>query len=143
MLFRSAAPSYFRDRSEPTAIAELLAHDCLRQRYSVGGRMYDWRFADQGQTVHIDVQGRLIFDEMRAVLDAAIQGRGIAFVLEQFAQQELESGALRHILTPHWGLDDAFHLYYPHREHMPGKLRAFVEFMRTAAGKNNEPPRVL
>jgi DNA-binding transcriptional LysR family regulator len=128
-----AAPGHFRDRAEPTTIAELLAHDCLRQRYSVGGRLYDWRFADRGQTVHIDVQGRLIFDEMRAVLDAAIQGRGIAFVLEQFAQQELESGVLRHILTPHWGMDDAFHLYYPHREHMPGKLRAFVDFMRAAA----------
>jgi DNA-binding transcriptional LysR family regulator len=74
---------------------------------------------------------------MRAVLDAAVQGWGIAFVLEQFAQQELESGVLQHVLTPYWGLDDAFHLYYPHREHMPGKVRAFVEFMRTSAGKNN------
>lgn len=127
-----AAPDYFRDLTEPATIAELLAHDCLRQRYSVGGRMYDWRFADRGQTLHIDVQGRLMFDEMRGVLDAAIQGRGIAFVLEQFAQQELESGVLRHILTPYYGLDDAFHLYYPHREHMPGKLRAFVDFMRAA-----------
>jgi hypothetical protein len=72
---------------------------------------------------------------MRAVLDAAVQGWGIAFVLEQFAQQELESGVLQHVLTPYWGLDDAFHLYYPHRERMPGKVRAFVEFMRTSPGK--------
>lgn len=131
-----AAPDYFRNRAEPATIAELLEHNCIRQRYSVGGRMYGWRFEDRGQTVNIDVQGRLMFDEMRAVLDAAVQGRGIAFVLEQFAQQELKSGMLQHVLTPCWGLDDAFHLYYPHREHMPGKVRAFVEFMRTATGKN-------
>ena len=127
------ASDYFRERTEPTAITELLEHNCIRQRYSVGGRMYDWRFDDQGQSVHIDVQGRLTFDEMRTVLDTALQGHGIAFVLEAFARQELDSGALRHILTDHWGLDDAFHLYYPHREHMPGKLRAFVDFMRAAA----------
>jgi len=132
-----AAPDYFHNRTEPSTIAELLEHNCIRQRYSVGGRLYEWRFEDQGQTVNIDVQGRLMFDEMRAVLDAAVQGRGIAFVLEQFAQQELKGGMLQHVLTPYWGLDDAFHLYYPHREHMPGKLRAFVEFMRAAAGKNN------
>lgn len=131
-----AAPGYFRNRSEPATIAELLEHNCIRQRYSVGGRLYDWRFADRGQTVHIDVQGQLMFDEMRAVLDAAVQGRGIAFVLEQFAQQELNSGMLQHVLTPYCGLDDAFHLYYPHREHMPGKVRAFVEFMRTAVGNH-------
>lgn len=133
-----AAPDYLRDRAEPASIAELLAHDCLRQRYSVGGRLYDWRFADLGQTVHIDVQGRLMFDEIRSVLDAAVQGRGIAFVLAQFAQRELENGELRHILTPHWGLDDAFHLYYPHREQMPGKLRAFVDFMRAATSPDIE-----
>ncbi|WP_246787294.1 LysR family transcriptional regulator [Rhizobium leguminosarum] len=32
----------------------------------------------------------------------------------------------------HSGMDDAFHLYYPHRKHMPRKLRAFVDFMLNA-----------
>ncbi|WP_436529997.1 LysR family transcriptional regulator [Janthinobacterium sp. MDT1-19] len=127
-----AAPDYFRERSEPQTMAELLKHNCLRQRYCVGGRLYDWKFEDRGQMVQIDVQGRFIFDEMRSVLDAAIQGQGIAFILEDFAKQELAKGMLRQILSQHWALDDAFHLYYPHREHMPGKLRAFVDFMRDA-----------
>lgn len=127
-----AAPDYFDERSEPATMADLLRHDCLRQRYSVGGRLYDWKFEDRGQMVHIDVQGRYIFDEMRSVLDAALQGQGIAFILEDFARQELASGRLRQILKQHWAFDDAFHLYYPHREHMPGKLRAFVDFMRHA-----------
>jgi DNA-binding transcriptional LysR family regulator len=126
------APDYFRDRSEPETIDELLEHNCIRQRYSVGGRLYEWKFEDRGQMVQIDVQGRLILDEMRSVLDAAIRGRGIAFVLEDFAKQELANGLLRQILREHHGWDDAFHLYYPHRKHMPGKLRAFVDFMRAA-----------
>lgn len=84
--------------------------------------------------VQIDVQGRFIFDEMRSVLDAAIQGQGIGFVFEDFAKQELASGLLLRILKQHSGMDDAFHLYYPHRKHMPGKLRAFVDFMRAANG---------
>ena len=127
-----AAQDYFRKRSEPQTMAELLKHNCIRQRYCVGGRLYDWKFEDRGQMVQIDVQGRYIFDEMRSVMDAAIQGHGIAFILEDFAKQELSDGMLRQILKQNWALDDAFHLYYPHREHMPGKLRAFVDFMRTA-----------
>lgn len=127
-----AAPDYFQGRQEPTTIDDLLNHDCIRQRYSVGGRWYEWKFDSEGQTVQIDVQGRLLFDEMRSVVDAAVQGLGIGFVLEEFAKQELASGKLRQILKRHSGMDDAFHLYYPHRKYMPGKLRAFVDFMLNA-----------
>lgn len=126
------APDYFRERNEPSTIDELLKHNCIRQRYSVGGRLFEWKFEVRRQMIQIDVQGHLIFDEMRSVLDAAIQGRGIAFIYEEFAKEELASGILRQILRRHNALDDAFHFYYPHRKHMSGKLRAFVDFMRSA-----------
>lgn len=127
-----AAPEYFRERTEPETIEELLAHNCIRQRYSVGGRLFEWKFEDKRHMVQIDVQGRFIFDEMRSVLDAVVQGHGIGFVFEDFVKQELASGMVRQILKQDSGLDDAFHLYYPHRKYMPGKLRAFVDFMRSA-----------
>lgn len=127
-----AAPDYFQGRKEPRAIDDLLSHDCIRQRYSVGGRWFEWKFDVDGQAVQIDVQGRLLLDEMRSVVDAAIQGLGIGFVFEEFAKHELASGQLRRILKQYSGMDDAFHLYYPHRKHMPGKLRAFVDFMLNA-----------
>lgn len=127
-----AAPDYFQGRQEPSSLDDLLKHDCIRQRYSVGGRWFDWKFDVNGQTVQVDIHGRLLVDEMRSVVDAAVQGHGIGFVFEQFAKHELASGQLRRVLTQHHGMDDAFHLYYPHREHMPGKLRAFVDFMLAA-----------
>lgn len=127
-----AAPGYFQDRDEPRTIDDLLNHNCIRQRYSVGGRWFEWKFDSEGQMIQIDVRGRLLFDEMRSVVDAAVQGQGIGFVFEEFAKQELTSGQLLRILKQHSGMDDAFHLYYPHRQHMPGKLRVFVDFMRNA-----------
>ncbi|RYF58602.1 MAG: LysR family transcriptional regulator [Comamonadaceae bacterium] len=131
------APDYFLGQKEPRKIADLLAHNCIRQRYSVGGRWFEWKFDAQGRTVQIDVQGRLLFDEMRSVVDAAARGQGIGFVFEEFAKQELMSGQLRRILKQHSGTDDAFHLYYPHRKYMPGKLRAFVDFMLEANAEPN------
>jgi len=124
-----AAPEYFQERTEPRTIDDLLQHDCIRQRYSGGGRWFDWKFDADGQTVQIEVHGRLLFDEMKSVVDAAVQGQGIGFVFEEFAKQELEGGRLQRVLQQHSGMDDAFHLYYPHRTHMPGKLRAFIDFM--------------
>lgn len=124
-----AAPDYFRESVEPRVIDDLLHQNCIRQRYSVGGRLFEWKFEINGATVQIDVHGRLIFDEMRSVVDAAVQGQGIGFVFADFAKQELSSGRLRQILKQCNGVDDAFHFYYPHRKHMPGKMRAFVDFM--------------
>lgn len=135
-----AAPACFRHRAEPRTIEDLLDHNCIRQRYSFGGRMFDWKFRVRRQMVQIDVRGRLIFDEMKSVVDAAVQGHGIAFVYEDFARQELASGALRQLLKDCRAPDDAFHLYYPHRAHMPGKLRAFVDFMRAAAQSGRTHP---
>jgi DNA-binding transcriptional LysR family regulator len=127
-----AAPDYFRGRTEPKAIDDLLKHDCIRQRYSGGGRWFEWKFDADGQTVQIEVHGRLLFDEMKSVVDAAVQGQGVGFVFEDFAKQELAGGQLQRVLKQHSGMDDAFHLYYPHRTHMPGKLRAFIDFMTEA-----------
>lgn len=127
-----ASPSYFDGRAEPTTLEELLLHDCIRQRYSSGGQLFDWRFQTGSQMLQIDVQGRLILDEMKSVVDAASHGRGIAYVYEDFVRQELASGALQKILKDHSAWDDAFHIYYPHRKHMPGKLRAFLDFIREA-----------
>ena len=60
-----AAPAYFRHRAEPRTIEDLLDHNCIRQRSSFGGRMFDWKFRVRRQMVQID-------DFMRA---AAQSGR--------------------------------------------------------------------
>ncbi|MEW7848757.1 LysR family transcriptional regulator [Massilia aurea] len=130
-----AAPDYFGERAAPTQIEDLLAHNCIRQRYSFGGRLFDWKFQVDGQMVQIDVQGRLMFDDMHSVVDAAVRGAGIAFVYADFARHELAAGSLVRILGTHGATDDAFHIYYPHRSQMPGKLRAFVDFIREANGE--------
>lgn len=127
-----AAPGYIREHARPTRIEDLLQHNCIRQRYSFGGRLFDWKFQVAGQMVQVDVEGRLMFDDMQSVVDAAVRGAGIAFIYENFARQEIAAGSLLRILEEYGATDDAFHIYYPHRSHMPGKLRAFVDFMRDA-----------
>jgi DNA-binding transcriptional LysR family regulator len=39
------------------------------------------------------------------------------------------------LLERHCAPADTFYLYYPHRARMPGKLRAFIDFMQE---KNRE-----
>jgi len=125
-----ASPTYLDTHPTPKKPQDLMEHDCIRQRLSGRARFFEWAFAVKKQRVTPDVSGRLVFDEMRAVLDAARQGCGLAYVFEPFAAPHIRSGTLVPLLDKFSPPAEAFHLYYPARSMMPGKLRAFLEFMR-------------
>jgi DNA-binding transcriptional LysR family regulator len=131
------APRYFKRRGTPRTPHDLLEHDCIRQRLN-RGRFFEWEFRIGGKDVTIDVRGRLVLDEMRAVLRAVCQGVGLGLVFRQFAAAEIASGAVVPILDQFLPPDQPFHLYYANRAHMPSKLRAFLEFMQAV---NRKVPR--
>jgi len=125
-----AAPPYLAQHGEPRRPEDLLAHSCIRQRFAASERYFEWRFVRGGKALQIEVQGRLVFDEMRSVLEAAVAGHGLAYVFESFAAAELERGALAPVLERYRTPGEAFYLYYPNRAHMPGKLRAFIDYFQ-------------
>ena len=125
-----AAPAYLNAHGTPAAPQDLLAHDCIRLRFLSHGRFLEWRLGTRERAAVVDVRGRLIFSEMRSVLDAATRGLGLAYVFEQYAREPLRRGELVKVLERHGNTIEPFYVYYPHRAHMPGKLRAFVEFLR-------------
>ncbi|WP_413992480.1 LysR family transcriptional regulator [Labrys okinawensis] len=123
------SPDYFRRRGRPRTPHELLEHDCIRHRLN-RARFFEWEFRVDGKDVTIDVRGRLVLDDMRAVLGAACEGSGLGLVFRQFAAAEIASGAVIAILDPFLPPDQPFHLYYANRAHTPSKLRAFIEFIQ-------------
>ena len=123
------SPRYFKRRGTPKTPYDLLEHDCIRHRLN-RAYFFEWEFRIGRKDVAIEVHGALVFDEMRAVLDAARQGAGLGLVFRQFAAAEIAAGAVVPILDRFLPPDEPFHLYYANRSHMPSKLRAFIDFMR-------------
>lgn len=125
-----ASPGYLAVHGEPKRPGDLLEHACIRQRFPGGDRFFEWRFLHEDKPLAIDVRGRLVFDEMRPVVEAAVDGHGLAYVFEEFAVAELVAGRLVSVLERYRLPGEAFYLYYPGRAHMPGKLRAFVDYLQ-------------
>jgi DNA-binding transcriptional LysR family regulator len=128
-----AAPTYLAAHGKPKHPEDLLGHQCIRQRFPGGDRFFEWRFQRGDKALGIDVRGRLVFDEMRPVVEAAADGHGLAYVFEAFAAAELGNGALVPVLERYRLPGEAFYLYYPSRAHMPGKLRVFIDYLREHA----------
>ena len=128
------SPRYFKRHGTPRTPQELLAHDCIRHRLN-RARYFEWEFRIGGKNVTIDVRGRLVLDEMRAVLGSVRQGSGLGLVFRHFAAGEIASGAVVPVLEQFLPPTPPFHLYYANRAHTPSKLRVFIEFMQAANRK--------
>jgi DNA-binding transcriptional LysR family regulator len=91
------------------------------------GKPHRWDFEKHGQEARIDVQGTLTLDHTGLLVEAAIEGLGIANVPERAGRAYLDDGRL---VTAH---DDwcpsipGRCLYY---RHVPAGLRAFIEVLK-------------
>src|SRR5215510_12459160 len=128
----AAAPAYLDRRGRPEHPRELLAHACLRGRFS-SGTMPAWEFERKGKVVRIDPSGPLLVSIGGAIdlgVDAAIAGIGIIYLFEDWLRPHLDSGKLEPILEPWWPRFPGPFLYYPGRRLVPAPLRAFVDFIK-------------
>ncbi|MDX3927160.1 MAG: LysR family transcriptional regulator [Shinella sp.] len=127
-----AAPSYLDGKARPHTPDDLYAHCCVRQRLPSGKR-YRWEFSKRGAEVAIDVPGNLTLDDNDLLVQAAADGRGIAYVPEYFAQPFLGTGQLVTVLDDWCPPTPGLALYYPRSRHVPSPLRAFIDLLREVA----------
>ncbi|MHC8358351.1 LysR family transcriptional regulator [Pseudomonas sp. LB3P81] len=123
------SPAYFASHPKPKSPADLARHNCIRTRFA-SGTIYRWEFEKRGQQQIIDVNGPLTLDSHHLIVDAALQGVGLACTSEFSIAGEIASGRLIRVLQdwtpPYSGLC----LYYPANRHVPAGLRAFIDLIR-------------
>lgn len=124
-----ASPGYLAEHGTPTHPRDLQDHRCIRTRLPRGER-YAWEFSRDGETLAVDGPGALTLDRQALMMQAAVAGMGIAFVLEQAAAAHLASGTLVALLREWSPADERYLLYFPGRRHVPAPLRAFIEVLR-------------
>lgn len=125
-----ASPDYIKRCGQPQTPHELVNHDCIRRRFP-GGTLVTWRFAEGSEEIEISPTGRLTVSTAHNELQAALAGRGIAHVFDDYAKPHILSGRLVELLSgwspvlPHW------FLYYPNRRLPSAAMRAFLDYMRS------------
>ncbi|MGO1075069.1 LysR family transcriptional regulator [Inquilinus sp. CA228] len=125
-----ATPEYFAEHGVPESPADLHRHRCLRFRWPGGGDLYRWEFEQGGQEVVLAVDGPLVVNDAALMLQAALGGVGIAYLLDRQAQADVEAGRLQRVLRDWSPRFPGFYLYHPGRRQMPPALRAFIEVLR-------------
>jgi len=125
-----AGPSYFKSHPRPKTPQDLTAHRCIRYRMGAEGPVYRWEFERRGKPVTVAVSGPLIVNDVELTLQAALDGVGLAFALEEHASELIARGKLVRVLEDWCPPFDGFFLYYPSRRHQPAALQALVDALR-------------
>ena len=80
------APSYFADRKRPGTPHDLTGHNCLNLRLPTHGGLYAWEFEKDGRVLNVRVDGQLVFNGAGPLLQAALNGFGMAYLMERHVQ---------------------------------------------------------
>lgn len=122
-----AAPKYLDIHGTPAMPSQLQKHSCIigRGKYLTNR----WQFHVNGRTEEVQVTGRFVTNNISLVLDAAVQGVGVAMIPRYFTEDQLARGDLVEILAEFNAVHSWVYVIIPQRHHVPFKTRKFLEFM--------------
>jgi DNA-binding transcriptional LysR family regulator len=125
-----ASPAYFEKRPLPRVPQDLTAHDCINRRMPTSGGLYAWDFEKKGKPLKVRVSGSLIFSDNALTLRAALDGRGLGYVMEDEVAKHVAEERLIRVLEDWCRPFPGYFMYYPSRRHTPPALAALVEALR-------------
>ena len=124
-----ATPAYLKKHGTPKTPEDLVNHNCLLYAYLSTGS--EWMFqGPDGKEIRVKVSGNFRANNGEAIRQAVLADLGVAVAPEWIALRDLESGAIRSILTNYAPTLMDIHAVYPSGRHLSAKVRAYVDFLQ-------------
>jgi DNA-binding transcriptional LysR family regulator len=131
------APSYFEKRPPPRMPQDLTVHDCVNLRTPTHGGLYPWEFDKDGREFRVRVEGQLVFNNSGLMLNAALDGLGLAYLPEAQVQPYLDDGQLVRVLASWCQPFSGYHIYYPSRRQPSPAFALLVDALRYRKAPGN------
>jgi DNA-binding transcriptional LysR family regulator len=122
------SPEYFKARKIPRTPQDLKDHACIGFRFSSG--IYRWEFEKGRKALTVNPQGPVTFDDPDLVVQAVLNGVGIATTVEQPISEMIAKGRLVQVLRDWCPTFPGYFLYYPSRRNQPAALAALINTLR-------------
>ncbi len=124
------SPGYVASRPAPATPQDLTAQRCINLRLPTLGGLYTWDLEKDGQAVKARVSGQVTMNNTFLMLQAALDGMGLAYVPADLAQPHIDAGRLTPVLQDWWPTFPGYHLYYANHRHPSPALALVIDALR-------------
>jgi len=126
-----ASPHYLRQAPPITSLQDLARHSVMAYSWWSGGDV--WQLEDAlGGHHQVTTHPRLHANSCDTCRAAALADQGVIFQPAFLVGDDIRQGRLMRLLPDLHGPRIAIHAIYPSRKHLPGKVRAMVDFLAAA-----------
>lgn len=127
-LFLCASPEFVAKHGAPTHPRDLVRYPAITDTNWKGRN--NWVFLDDdGKDITVPVNAAISVNSPEVAKRAAIAGLGITMVPEFSVESEIKDGRLLSLMEDRFPPGGGVFAVYPHRRHVPAKVRVFVDFM--------------
>ena len=130
-----ASPDFLAKYGEPTEVSELATLPCLQYGSLLHGNY--WDLMHQRTAMRVKINGVLSSNNGDVLKQAALQGRGLAFLPTFIVGDAIGQGTLIPVLEAYQPEKLVISLIYPPNRHMALRLSVFVKFMQDAFEDND------
>jgi DNA-binding transcriptional LysR family regulator len=123
-----AAPSYLAEHGHPRDVEDFNGHTGIV--YGRAGQIAPWPVRDgTGSIREPRIEGRLRFDDLQAIADAAVSGAGLAWLPCWLLAPHVRAGELILVIDSQRVLATDIHAVWPQTRHLSSKVRAAIDVL--------------
>jgi DNA-binding transcriptional LysR family regulator len=124
-----ASPAYLARHGTPRTLADLAGHRLVRYSLNFGNQAEGWEYFDGAQYRELPMDNSITVNNAAAYSAACLAGYGLIQVPLIGDGPHLATGALVHVLPQYEAEPMPVSLLYPHRRHLPLRVRAFMDWV--------------
>ena len=130
-LINVASPAYLAQHGVPHSLEDLATHQAVHYASPSTGRVELWEVMEGKTCRQITLRARLTVNSAEAYIAACLAGLGLIQIPAYDVQAHLQSGALVEILPTQRAAPLPLALLYPHRRHLPHRVKVFAAWLET------------
>jgi DNA-binding transcriptional LysR family regulator len=124
------SPAYFERHPKPGTPHDLTQHVCINLRLPTLGGLYAWEFEKNGRPLNVRVDGQFTCNDVPLIVQAAVDGLGLACLPDNQFGSFIEEGRLVRVLEDWCPPFPGYHLYYPSRRQASPVFELLVSALR-------------
>lgn len=124
------SPAYFEKHPKPGTPHDLTQHACINLRLPTLSGLYAWEFEKNGRPLNVRVDGQFTCNDVPPIVQAAVDGLGLACLPDNQFGSHIEEGRLVRVLEDWCPPFPGYHLYYPSRRQPSPVFEMLVNALR-------------